>query len=71
MVTWDEEKTPGISIVGGKQVRTYRIQGFCLSTDEKPVEGVTNGSVLGEMDTGKAFVFDEEGQQWYEWGAAT
>ena len=37
----------------------------CLSTDEKPTD-VLNGSVLTEIDTGKAYLFDAEGKAWHE-----
>ena len=35
-----------------------------LSTDDKPMEGVPNGSSFLEMDTGNVYVFDEENTQW-------
>ena len=38
--------------------KTYEFRG--LSTDEKPVERVGNGSVFIEIDTGKVFIFDEQ-----------
>ena len=38
--------------------KTYEFRG--LSTDEKPVENVGNGSIFIEMDTGKVFIFDEQ-----------
>ena len=38
--------------------KTYEFRG--LSTDEKPVERVGNGSVFIELDTGKVFIFDEQ-----------
>ena len=38
--------------------KTYEFRG--LSTDEKPVERVGNGSVFIELDTGKVFMFDEQ-----------
>ena len=44
------------------------VDGYCLSTDIKPTEGVANGSCLVEMDTGKLFFFDEENQRWLEFG---
>lgn len=44
-----------------------RTQGYCLSTDTKPTEGVGNGSVLIEMDTSKIWFFDAAGGQWLEW----
>ena len=38
--------------------KTYEFRG--LSTDEKPIERVGNGSVFIELDTGKVFIFDEQ-----------
>ena len=38
-----------------------------LSTDAPlPTDGIINGSMCLEMDTGKFYVFDEEGTQWVE-----
>lgn len=37
-----------------------------LSTDTKPTNGVRNGSKFVEIDTGKEYLFDEEGQEWNE-----
>ena len=37
-----------------------------LSTDTKPTDGVRNGSVFAEMDTGKVYLFDAENDQWVE-----
>ena len=36
----------------------------CLSTDEKPVDGIANGSWLYEIDTCTFYCFDEENQRW-------
>ena len=44
--------------------KTYEFRG--LSTDEKPVENVGNGSVFIEIDTGKVFIFDEQNKLWKE-----
>ena len=38
----------------------------CLSTDEKPTEGIRNGSTLVEIDTGKSYMFDSDGSEWHE-----
>ena len=38
----------------------------CLSTDEKPTDGIANGSLCLEMDTGKIFMFNEAGSAWVE-----
>ena len=37
-----------------------------LSTDSKPIENITNGSVFIEIDTGKIYMFDAKGTQWKE-----
>lgn len=44
------------------------ISGSCLSTDEKPTEGIVNGSSLIEMDTGTVYMFDAENSQWVAFG---
>lgn len=38
----------------------------CLSTDEKPTEGIFNGSSCIEMDTGTGYMFDAENGEWHE-----
>lgn len=45
--------------------RKDKIEGECLSTDTKPTI-YANGSVLIEMDTGKIYMFNEEGLEWVE-----
>ena len=42
------------------------IEAACLSTDDKPTDGIANGSVCLEMNTGKVFVFNEAGNAWVE-----
>lgn len=42
------------------------IESVCLSTDAKPTDGIANGSVCLEMNTGKIFVFNEAGSAWVE-----
>ena len=38
-----------------------------LSTDTpKPTTGVANGSMFVEMDTGKIYLFDADGETWRE-----
>lgn len=40
---------------------------FATSTDTKPTDdGVNNGSVLTEIDTGKKYMYDRENKVWYE-----
>ena len=50
-------------------VKVQEISGYCLAADTKPTDGIANGSVLTEMDTGKIYMFDEAGSQWVEFGA--
>lgn len=47
------------------------IELYGLSTDNKPIEKfkntlLKNGSIFYEMDTKKAFIYDEENHQWWE-----
>ena len=37
-----------------------------LSTDEKPTENITNGTVFIEIDTGKVYMYDLENEEWKE-----
>lgn len=39
---------------------------YGLSTDQKETAGVANGTVFFEMDTGNAYLFDEENGQWLQ-----
>lgn len=41
-------------------------QYFGLSTDTKPVTNVLNAEIFYEMDTKKAFLFDESNKKWLE-----
>ena len=42
------------------------IEAACLSTDDKPTDGIANGSIILEMDTKKVYMFDEAGDTWRE-----
>lgn len=42
------------------------IEAVCLSTDSKPTDGIANGSMCLEMNTGKIYVFNEAGSAWVE-----
>ena len=37
-----------------------------LSTDTKPTENISNGSVFIEMDTSKIYFYDAENKEWKE-----
>ena len=42
------------------------VDSVCLSTDPKPTDGIANGSMCIEMDTGKIYAFNEAGSAWVE-----
>ena len=42
------------------------IEAFGLSTDTKPTSNIITGSVFVEVDTGKAFLFNETASAWVE-----
>lgn len=42
------------------------VTGYGLSTDEKPIDGYKNADRFMEMDTGNAFLFDEQNKKWLE-----
>lgn len=44
------------------------IEAACLSTDTKPTDGIANGSLCLEMDSGKVYAFNETGSEWVELG---
>lgn len=48
-------------------VANYTTVYYGLSTDQKPTEGIANGSVFIEMDTGKIYFYDLENTTWREW----
>lgn len=43
---------------------------FLTSSDIKPIEDVSNGSVIIEVDTGKQYRFDIENVMWHDFGYA-
>ena len=45
------------------------IEAACLSTDSKPTDGIANGSIVIEMNTGKIYMFNEAGSAWVELSA--
>jgi len=38
----------------------------CLSTDEKPLNNIPNGSTCIEIDTGTGFLYNTDGNEWVE-----
>ena len=49
-----------------KNAVTFGYDVRLLSTDTKPTQGIPNGSVCIEMDTGAGFLFDAENEEWHE-----
>ena len=49
----------------------HYIEGFCKSTDSKPVAKFVTGSKLTEIDTGDVYYFDENGSSGNEWVTPT
>lgn len=54
----------GMRTKGDQEVSMVELRG--LSTDEKPIENIENGSVFIEIDTGKIYMYDLENEQWME-----
>ena len=63
MVTWTKKVRQGEDSNG---TPLYYGEGFCLSTDTKPTVGIANGSNVLEMDTSKAFAFNQTAKTWVE-----
>lgn len=53
--------------VDGEKVTKY-VEYSGLSTDEKPAGPISTGSVFIEVDTGDAYMFDEETENWIKVG---
>ena len=51
-------------MVGGGVVPKHYVEIACLSSDTKPTEGIAQGSIAVESDTGDVYFFNEEGQTW-------
>lgn len=63
MISWIYQKPRRITKDGPQEMYSA---GDCLSTDTKPTTGISNGSALYEMDTGKNYKYDAENKQWRE-----
>lgn len=46
----------------------YLVEASCLSTDTKPTDGIANGSLCLEMDTGDFYGFDADAGDWNKIG---
>ena len=47
---------------GDNPVKYFELSG--LSTDTKPTDEVSTGSLFLEVDTGDVYAYDEEGETW-------
>ncbi len=59
-----------INKYGDKPNKNY-MEIYGLSTDEKPIEkfhtvNIRNASTYYEMDTKKAYIYDEENHKWWD-----
>lgn len=56
-----------VRTISGKIVDDANVvQIACLSTDDKPTDGIATGSLCLEVNTGKIFAFDEVSGNWSE-----
>lgn len=53
-----------ITIASDVDVKKIPYEFYGLSTDEKPIKGIFNGSTFYEMDTKVIYMFDEENKVW-------
>ena len=68
MLTFKNQSFDHHSHIDGKQVPFYSADYYCLSTDNKPsnpVSQVANGTILYEMDTRTFYCFDEANNKWW------
>ena len=49
-----------------KNIPETNVTLYGLSGDDKPTDGIGNGSCFIEMNTGKVYFFDEANSHWYE-----
>lgn len=51
-----------------KNIAETNVTLYGLSTDQKPTDGIGNGSIFIEMNTGKAYFFNGASSTWLEVG---
>lgn len=59
-------RTVFMSYVGGSEANVQYVRLAGNSSDTKPTENIATGSVFREVDTGKAYRFNESTGQWTE-----
>ena len=58
-------KSINVASVPAEDAKNY-VEAACLSTDSKPTDGIANGSICLEMNTGKVYAYNEAGEAWVE-----
>ena len=61
-------KSIPMTSVPAEEAANY-IEAACLSTDTKPTDGIANGSLCLEMDSGDFYGFDADAGDWQQIGA--
>jgi len=67
MIRYANRKTVGSIKDGNKMTYIEYFEGYCNTSDEKPVKNVANGSNLIDTDTGDWYFFNEKTQTWSKW----
>ena len=63
MITWHQQR---IMHFDANNDPVIYAEGVCLSTDNKPTQGIYNGTKLTEMDTGSTHMFSSDTNAWLE-----
>jgi len=67
MIRYTKRQTVGEIKDGNKTTYIEYFEGYCNTSDEKPVKNVANGSNLIDTDTGDWYFFNEETKTWSKW----
>lgn len=67
MIRYTKRQTVGEIKDGNKTTYIEYLEGYCNTSDIKPVKNVANGSNLIETDTGDWYFFNEETKTWSKW----
>lgn len=67
MIRYTKRQTVGEIKDGNKTTYIEYLEGYCNTSDEKPVKNVANGSNLIDTDTGDWHFFNEKTQTWSKW----
>ena len=67
MIRYTKRQTVGSIEDGNKTTYIEYVEGYCNTSDEKPIKNIANGSNLIDTDTGDWYFFNEETQTWGKW----